>query len=1022
MKKFFLHILLLHLTVAVNAATYYFSSSAGNDSYTSTQAQSTATPWKTIAKLNAIMSTLKAGDKVMFKRGETFDGAIVITVSGTSTSPITFSAYGAGNKPTINGFTSLSGWTQSRSNVWEASLNVASGKESMVTMNDLQQAIGRYPNRSAANGGYMTIDSHNGLTELVGSQLSASSNWTGGDIVIRKNRWTLDRSAVTYQYGGTIGFVSGSTASITDKFGFFIENHTNTLDQDGEWFYDKTRGKLQMYFSSNNPGAYAVKASAVETLVSISFQSYISFSNLNFTGANSYAINLTNSNNISVNNCGFSYTGINAVIGLSSNYLTFTNSNINNANNNGVYMYWNCSNAVITDNTIKNTALIPGMAQNSVGTHQGIVIRGDYNLIQYNEIDSTGANGVHFEGNYSTVANNFVNYFGMTVDDCGGLYTGQGLGDNSVYLGKSILNNIVLNGVGAPYGTSDTTAPSTQGIYLDANTNHTIVSGNTLANCGQAGIFSNINNNVTITNNTMFNNGIEQFLGTKQLAQGNVTVTNNIMFSKTATQLGTRIESTTGNNDVAAFGSFDSNYYCRPIDNNYQFFSQYYFAGTYYKSYDNLSTWASKFGYDKNSKGAPATIAPFVYGSPTGLNKYTNGAYNSTVGDVGSFSATGDMAKTWVANKLDAGTMQVSSSNYTTNNTYMLTLPLNSSVETGKSYLLSFSLQGGAAGRPMEVYLRTTTTGNADLTTRTKIPIDVTRNDVQFGLTANATSGAAIELDVAQPNGALWVDNVNLQEATVTPTNMDDYIVFKYNPTKTSRKFSVSGSYYDAKGNTYTGKITLAPYSSIVLFKQDGTTSAFKTSTEKQSIKMQGTMTDASAASFTASSSAKVNWQVENQSSKASYYTIERSLDAANFMLITKTMVKKTEGSAISYEYNDAAPKAGKNWYRITQYDEKGVAGVSSVVTVNNLSFQVNPNPVQNIMHLFFNGVITANDQVGKEVVIRNLSGITVKSMQLPATQNISMANFDVSSLKTGMYILSMTSEGKTISKQFLKQ
>ena len=1021
MKKMFLPILLLHLAVVVNAAKYYFSAVSGDDSRTTSQAQSTATPWKSITKLNSIMSTLLPGDQVLFKRGETFYGAIVLAASGNSSNPITFSAYGSGVKPIITGFTTLTGWSQVRTNVWEAPVTAGVVSEGMVVMNDKQQGIGRYPNKNAANGGYLTVNSHSGATELTSSQLPSSPNWTGADIVVRKERWVLDRSTIGYHYGTTVGFGNASFYGISDKYGFFIENHTNTLDQDGEWFYDKLRGKFQMYFSGNNPASCAVKASTVETLVTMAFRNYITFNNLIFTGANSYAFNLTNCTNININNCAFSFTGIDAIKGLSTEYFNFTNNTVTNSNNDGLNLYWNCNHVAITGNKINNTGLIAGMAQNSGNTHQGMYVMGSNNLIQYNELDSSGHNGIHFEGDYSTVINNFVNYFGLTVDDCGGIYTGQGLGDNTVYNSKSILNNIVLNGIGSVNGTDDTSYVATQGIYCDANTNHTYVSGNTTAFNGQAGIFSNINNNVTITNNTMFDNRKEQFLGTRQYSQGNVTVQNNIMFARTATQMGIRLSSHTGNSDIAQFGTLDSNYYCRPIDNNYLFFNEYYVGSTYASSYENLSNWTSKFGYDKNSKGAPATIPSYTYSNQSGVNKYTNGTYNSSVGDVGSFASTGDIAKAWVANKLDAGTMQVSSSAYTSNNNFMLTLPLNSSVTAGQGYVLTLSLQGAISGRPMEMYLRTTSAGNKDLTTRTKIPIDVSRQEVKLGFTATATSGAAIELDVAQPNGAIWVDNVNLQEATVTPTNPDDYIVFKYNPTAKTKKFSVSGTYYDAKGRTYSGKITLDPYTSIVLFKQAGTTSTFKTATEPQSIQAAGTMTDASAASFTASSAATVAWQVANQSSTASYYTVERSSDATSFTMMGKTSVK-VDAATANYEYNDVTPTAGKNWYRITQYDEKGVAGISKTVMVNNLSFQVNPNPVQSTMHVFFNGTLKAEDRIGKEVVIRSLSGATVKTLQLPSTSGISTANLDVSSLQSGMYILSISAEGKTISKKFLKQ
>jgi hypothetical protein len=89
------------------AATYYFSTSQGDDSRTMQQAQNSGTPWKTIAKLNAIFSSLNAGDVVMFNRGEIFEGTIIATKSGVAGNPIVFSAYGTGAKPVISGFVQL---------------------------------------------------------------------------------------------------------------------------------------------------------------------------------------------------------------------------------------------------------------------------------------------------------------------------------------------------------------------------------------------------------------------------------------------------------------------------------------------------------------------------------------------------------------------------------------------------------------------------------------------------------------------------------------------------------------------------------------------------------------------------------------------------------------------------------------------------------------------------------------------------------------------------------------------------
>src|SRR3712207_2097522 len=98
MKTLLLAVSLCVLNTA-GATNYYFSSVSGDDSRTSNQAQNPSTPWKTIDKLNTIFASLLPGDSVLFKRGETFYGSIIVGKSGTSILPITIGAYGTGAKP-----------------------------------------------------------------------------------------------------------------------------------------------------------------------------------------------------------------------------------------------------------------------------------------------------------------------------------------------------------------------------------------------------------------------------------------------------------------------------------------------------------------------------------------------------------------------------------------------------------------------------------------------------------------------------------------------------------------------------------------------------------------------------------------------------------------------------------------------------------------------------------------------------------------------------------------------------------
>ena len=86
---------LVHLTSA--ARNYHFSSSIGLD----TNEGSENSPLKTISKLNSLVLT--AGDTILFKKGDTFVGQIVVSYSGSVGFPIVYDSYGSGNLPILTG-------------------------------------------------------------------------------------------------------------------------------------------------------------------------------------------------------------------------------------------------------------------------------------------------------------------------------------------------------------------------------------------------------------------------------------------------------------------------------------------------------------------------------------------------------------------------------------------------------------------------------------------------------------------------------------------------------------------------------------------------------------------------------------------------------------------------------------------------------------------------------------------------------------------------------------------------------
>ncbi|WP_331770239.1 right-handed parallel beta-helix repeat-containing protein (plasmid) [Embleya sp. NBC_00888] len=78
--------------------TYYVDATNGADSRAGT---TPATAWRTLDKVGA--ATLRAGDTVAFKRGQSWTGTLKLSRSGTATAAITVGAYGTGTSPVVRG-------------------------------------------------------------------------------------------------------------------------------------------------------------------------------------------------------------------------------------------------------------------------------------------------------------------------------------------------------------------------------------------------------------------------------------------------------------------------------------------------------------------------------------------------------------------------------------------------------------------------------------------------------------------------------------------------------------------------------------------------------------------------------------------------------------------------------------------------------------------------------------------------------------------------------------------------------
>jgi parallel beta-helix repeat protein len=343
-----------------------------------------------------------------------------------------------------------------------------------------------------------------------------------------------------------------------------------------------------------------VNASTENVLVNVNGQSFMQFDHLSFKGANISTFRIINSKNITVQNCSIDFSGTDAIYASASPNLTIENSVIDHSQNDAITLDSSCRSALIKNNHIRNTGLIPGMGKSGTGSFQAISAFGENSMIELNEIDSTGYVGIYFGGNGTTAKNNLIQYFCTVKDDGAGIY----VGDWFPSTGKKIIGNIILNGVGSLEGINTKFPIQVEGIYIDDNTADVTIQANSVANCPHAGIMIHNAHNITIEGNTVFNNGIQLMLQHDNLWPNspikNLRASRNIFFCKAAGQICLNILSP--NDDIGSFGILDSNYYYRSlnIDIAVQRMTNIWTTKSAIKNF-SLSGWQATYNNDLNS-------------------------------------------------------------------------------------------------------------------------------------------------------------------------------------------------------------------------------------------------------------------------------------------------------------------------------------------------------------------------------------------------------------------------------------
>jgi hypothetical protein len=186
----------------------------------------------------------------------------------------------------------------------------------------------------------------------------------------------------------------------------------------------------------------------------------------------------------------------------------------------------------------------------------------------------------------------------------------------------------------------------------------------------------------------------------------NNQILNNIFFSKDPNQMVSSLSSV--GNDLGGFGTFDNNYYVRPLNDNTVIYNAFVDgSGKRTNNAYMLEDWKPKYGKDEGSQGSPVLIDPYKVNAVTSANKFPNPTFNSNTDYVYGWAASGNCNVSWNSDKLDGGCFQTSFSAASGNSHDSLISARIGTLSGKKNYRVKFSLLGSNTNNvSIAVYLR----------------------------------------------------------------------------------------------------------------------------------------------------------------------------------------------------------------------------------------------------------------------------------------------------------------------------
>jgi hypothetical protein len=162
--------------------------------------------------------------------------------------------------------------------------------------------------------------------------------------------------------------------------------------------------------------------------------------------------------------------------------------------------------------------------------------------------------------------------------------------------------------------------------------------------------------------------------------------------------------------------------------------------------------------------------------------------------------------------------------------------------------------------------------------------------------------------------------------------------------------------------------------------------------------------------SFTGENAGAINqlkWVTKTETNN-DYFTVERSFDGENFVILDKIKGAGNSTFSISYYYVDRAPLNGTNYYRLKQTDFNGESHYSEPIAIDSYStksfelLSIYPNPAKNEINI----KIATQETISAKLSISDVWGRIILEKEVVVEKGTTIFREDLSEGVPGFYFI----------------